>query len=68
MSFDEPIEDNAPNWKKQEYNIWYHDPEIVVHNMLLNPDFAKEFDPAPYVELDAQGGQQWSDFMLGNFA
>ena len=67
-SFDEPIEENAPNWKKQEYNVWYRDPEVVAHNMLANSDFAKEFDPAPYVELDANGGRRRSDFMSGNFA
>ena len=67
-SFDEPIEENAPNWKKQEYDVWYRDPEVVARNMLANSDFAKEFDPAPYVELDAEGGRRRSDFMSGNFA
>ena len=36
--------------------------------MLANPDFMNEFDPAVYIELDAEGGQQRSDFMSGNFA
>jgi hypothetical protein len=67
-SFDEPIEENAPNWKKQEYDVWYCDPEVVAHNMLANSDFAKEFDPAPYVELDTNSGRRRSDFMSGNFA
>ncbi|KAF8810183.1 hypothetical protein BYT27DRAFT_7222195 [Phlegmacium glaucopus] len=67
-SFNEPIEDNAPNWKTQEYDVWYRDPEIVIRNMLANPDFAKEFDVAPYVELNVQGGRRRSDFMSGNFA
>ncbi|KAF8815686.1 hypothetical protein BYT27DRAFT_7224843 [Phlegmacium glaucopus] len=56
------------HWQKQEYDIWYRDPEVVVCNMLSNPDFAKEFDPAPYFELDAQGGRRQSDLMSGNFA
>ena len=67
-SFDEPIEENAPNWKKQEYDVWYHDPAVVARNMLANADFAMEFDSAPYVELDAKGGRRRSDFMSGNFA
>lgn len=66
--FDEPIKENAPNWKKHEYDVWYRDPEVVARNMRANPDFAMEFDSAPYVELDAEGGQRWSDFMSGNFA
>ena len=57
-----------PNWKKQQYNIWYHDPEVVVHNMLANPDFDKEFDYAPYVELDEHGTRRRSDLMSADFA
>ena len=66
--FDAPIEENVPSWKKQEYDVWYRDPEVVAHNMLANSDFAKEFDSVPYVELDAEGGRWQSDFMSGNFA
>ena len=36
--------------------------------MLANSDFAMEFEPAQYVELDAKGGRRQSDFMSGNFA
>lgn len=58
----------VPNWKKQEYDIWYRDPEVVVCNMLANPDFEKEIDVAPYVELDTNGVRRCSDFMPANFA
>ena len=36
--------------------------------MLANLDFHKEFDVAPYVELDKNGGRRRSDFMSANFA
>lgn len=58
----------ALNWKKQEYEIWYCDPEVVAHNMLANLDFNKEFDVAPYVELDVNGVHRHSDLMSGDFA
>lgn len=58
----------APTWKKKEYEIWFRDPDIVLSNMLANPDFDGEFDTAPYVEVDANGKQRWSDFMSANFA
>jgi Plavaka transposase len=58
----------VPNWRKQEYDIWYRDPEVVVRNMLANPDFEKEIDVAPYVELDVNGIRRRSDFMSANFA
>ena len=57
-----------PNWRKQEYKIWYRDPEVVARNMLANPNFKDEIDIAAYVELDANGIRQRSDFMSGDFA
>ena len=67
-SLDEEIDDTAPNWRKQEYEIWYRDPEVVARNMLANPDFDNEFDTAPYVELDKDGTRRRSDFMSGDFS
>ena len=37
-------------------------------NMLDNPDFDREFDYAPYVEVDKSGQRRWNEPMLGNFA
>ncbi|KAJ7865431.1 hypothetical protein B0H14DRAFT_3599332 [Mycena olivaceomarginata] len=59
---------DAPDWARQEYKIWYRDPDVVIRNMLDNPDFDGEFDTTPYVELDRHGQRRWSDFMSGNFA
>lgn len=61
------MEDNPPNWKKQEYEIWFRNPDVVVQNILANPDFDNEFDPAPYVEIDRDGQQQWADFISDNY-
>ncbi|KAF8951457.1 hypothetical protein BDZ97DRAFT_1910010 [Flammula alnicola] len=62
------IRDDAPSWKKAEYEIWYRDPDTVIRNMLDNPDFDGEFDTHPYVHLDKDKKRRWSDFMSGNFA
>ncbi|KAF5373561.1 hypothetical protein D9758_000926 [Tetrapyrgos nigripes] len=59
---------DAPEWQTTSYQVWYHDPDVVIANMLANPDFVKEFDTKPYVHLDGSGKRQWSDFMSGNFA
>ncbi len=58
---------NAPSWQRDQYQIWYHDPDVVISNILANPDFCNEFDVAPYVELGSDGKRQWCDFMSGNF-
>lgn len=66
--FTSEIHPDAPNWMQQSYEVWYRDPDVVIRNMLENPDFAGEFDTAPYIYLDAAGNRHWSDFMSGNFA
>jgi len=38
----DPMEEDPPNWKQQEYEIWYRDLEVVVQNILANPDFDNE--------------------------
>ncbi|KAF8804851.1 hypothetical protein BYT27DRAFT_7225140 [Phlegmacium glaucopus] len=62
------VDEDAPNWRQQEYEIWYRDPEVVARNMLANPDFNNEFDLAPYVEIDKDGQWRWADFMSANYA
>ncbi len=59
---------DAPEWQRRSYQIWFRDPDVVISNILADRDFEKEFDPAPYVDLDADGQRRWSDFMSGNYA
>lgn len=63
-----PIEAGTPSWKTKEYKIWYRDPEVVIRNMLDNPDFDGGMDYVPYVEVDESGKRRWSNFLSGNFA
>jgi len=59
---------NAPSWKEQEYQVWYHDPDTLIQNMLDNPDFKDQFDIAPYIQTDKTGKRWWTNFMSGNFS
>ena len=59
---------NAPNWQLEDYKVWFRDLDIVIQNMLDNPDFDNQFDYAPYVELDKAGQRRWNEFMSGNFS
>jgi hypothetical protein len=56
----EDTDHTTPSWVQTSYEVWYRDPEIVVSNMLSNPDFDGQFDICPYVELDANGERRWS--------
>ncbi len=65
---DPTLPSTAPSWMKERYQIWFRDPDVVIANMLSNPDFAGEFDTSPYVHIGADGKRRWSEFMSGNFS
>ncbi|KAF9233282.1 hypothetical protein BU15DRAFT_80258 [Melanogaster broomeanus] len=62
------IHESSPSWQKESYQIWYRDPDHVVKVMLENPDFADQFDYAPYHLMDGDGKRRWTNFMSGNYA
>ncbi|KAG1827508.1 uncharacterized protein BJ212DRAFT_1294760 [Suillus subaureus] len=51
--------------------MWFHDPHIIIQNMLTNPDFKDEMDYVPYWEFIGEGDDakcQWHNMMSGNWA
>ena len=65
------IQNNCPlpddpilSWVTMEFDVWYHDPCQLVHDLISNPDFAKEFDYTPYQEYAADGVHCFKDFFL----
>ncbi len=59
---------HAPSWQRDQYQIWYRDPDTVISHILANPDFCSEFDVSPYVHVGPDGQRRWCDFMSGNYA
>ena len=59
---------DVPSWQLEEYKVWFWDPNVVMWNMLNNPDFDGQVDYAPYVDLDKTGQRKFNKFMSGNFA
>ena len=64
----EDADQGMPSWMRTSYEVWYRDPEVMVSNMLSNPDFDGQFDMCPYIELGANGKRRWSNVMSGNIA
>lgn len=58
----------CPSWQMGEWEVFYRNPDLVLRQMLENPDFNGQIDYAAYVGLDKAGKRYWSDFMSGNFA
>lgn len=59
---------DSPSWQRGEYDVWFRDPDVVIANMLDNPDFHNQTDYCAYVEVDKDNNRRWSDFMSANFA
>ena len=56
---DNNLPDDAPNWCRESYHIWYHNPDTVITNMLDNPNFADAFNTAhilPWVLMESSIG------------
>ncbi len=59
---------DPPPWMSAEYEIAHRDPLVCVRNMLANPDFADEFDVAPYREYDHLLKRQYTNLLSGDWA
>ncbi|KAI6139091.1 hypothetical protein BKA82DRAFT_4332380 [Pisolithus tinctorius] len=60
--------ETAP-WMFDNYDVWYRDPQKVIHNILASSDLAAEMDYVPYQEYNAMNNERcWQDFMSGNWA
>ena len=46
--------DTTP-WKHASYEVWFRDPQAILHNQLGNPDFTCEMDFAPKEVHDEKG-------------
>src|SRR6267142_1904552 len=56
-----------PPWMDDVYEVWFRDPRLLVQGIISNPDFASEFNYAPYHEyLDKV--HQYQGMMSGNWA
>ncbi|KAJ4476523.1 hypothetical protein C8R41DRAFT_897202 [Lentinula lateritia] len=56
---DEGLSAEAPEWQQTSYQIWYRNPDTVIANILANPEFANDFDPAPYVHINSDENWAW---------
>ncbi len=52
---DHPSDQPSAAWKTAAYDGWFHDSHKLIHNMLANCGFDKEFDYIPYQEYDYNG-------------
>ncbi|KAG2037356.1 hypothetical protein BDR03DRAFT_864200, partial [Suillus americanus] len=60
--------ENVPPWMTAEYDVWFRDPRLLVHNMLSNPDFAAEIEYVPYRDYTDDNKRCYKNFLSGDWA
>ncbi|THH14772.1 hypothetical protein EW146_g5607 [Bondarzewia mesenterica] len=58
----------APPWMLGNYNVWFRDPRVLLHNQLGNPDYKGSIDYAAVKVFDDDGQREWTGYMMGNWA
>ena len=58
----------VPSWMDTDYDVWFRDPRVLIHNLLSNPDFKDEIDLAPFQEHSSDGAHRFQNFMSGLWA
>jgi hypothetical protein len=61
-------EDDTTPWKHKLFQVWYRDPQMIMHNQLRNREYAEEIDVASKDVRDKDGKQQYLDFMSWNWS
>ncbi len=59
---------NPPPWMVATYEISHRDTLVCARNMLLNSDFADEFDITPYREYTGLLKRRYTNLMSGDWA
>jgi len=58
----------VPEWMTSSYEVWFHDPHVLIKNILANPDYNDHIDYAPIQEFGSMGSHQYHNFMSGDWA
>ncbi|KAF6762532.1 hypothetical protein DFP72DRAFT_987054 [Ephemerocybe angulata] len=62
------LPENPPAWMTQGYELCIRDAHHILHHQLGTPDFASEFEAAPYQQYQADGERVFSNLLLGDWA
>ena len=68
LKYNGPMLPTPPKWMMQEYELYAHDPPLVLQQQLATPKFSNKFDPIPYHRFNSTGDQVFSNLMSGDWA
>ena len=62
-----PEDGPTPEWMNTDYQLWYCEPQKVIHSILTNPDLVDGIDYVLYREFE-NDNRCYCDFMSANWA
>ena len=57
-----------PPWTTTNYDIWFHDPCLLIQKMIGNPEFNGKFEFTPYQEYSVDSKHCFENLMSGDWA
>ena len=57
-----------PKWMSDVHEVFFRDPQLVIHEILANPEFKDGIDFIPYRVFDKDGVRMYQHLMGGNWA
>ena len=67
VKYSGPLLEDPPEWMLADYKVHFHDPCLIIKDMLSNTDFKEEFNYATYRKFDADDFQCYHHFMSGDW-
>ena len=49
VTYSGALPDDLPAWMTAEYDVWFHDPKVMLEHQLMNPDFKGEINLSEYM-------------------
>lgn len=60
------VDNTSPGWMRDQHEVWFRDPRLVLQEMLANPDFDSEFEYVPVREFVGGIERRYTDYMTGD--
>jgi hypothetical protein len=57
-----------PKWTSDVHEVFYCDPQLLIHEMLANPDYNDGIDFSPYRAFNEDGSRRYQHMMSGDWA
>lgn len=68
VCFPGPVNSDSPDWKHRKWTVYARNTQVVVHQLIDNPEANGKFNTRPYIEIRDGKVQVYSNLMSGDWA